>query len=75
MYFFKLLKMFVLGTVFNSEDEYNPNSHKFNPVKIIVFVFLIASLLFNVRLLYRIDKVYKDVVNNCPQIVKKLDNS
>ena len=74
MKFLQLLRMFVLSSIFNSEDEYNPKSSKFNLTKTIVTIVLFSSFIFNFYTIYRITVVYKKVETECPSAATELEN-
>ena len=74
MKFLQLLKVFILSSIFNSEDEYNPKSSKFNPTKTIVTMVLFGSFIFNFYTIYRITVVYKQVEKECPSVATELEN-
>lgn len=72
MEFLKILKIFILGNIFNSKEEYNPSSSKFNPVKVTVAVILITSFILNIFIFYRIYVVYKELDEVCPSFSSKV---
>lgn len=74
MAFLKILKMFILNSIFNSDDEYNPRSSKFNPFKVVVFVILVSSFIFNIYIIHRLTYVYKIVDEKCPTVEAQLEN-
>ena len=58
---FKMLTKFLVSVFFNSSDEINIKSSKFNPLRIFFIFFYVLSLMLNIYFIYLIEKVY----NHC----------
>lgn len=67
--FFKLLEKFILPLLFH-KDEYNIKSSKFNPLRLIVVIFLVANLFFTFYLLKKITHIHDLIKKECPAFIK-----
>lgn len=66
--FISLFKVFFKNIVPLNEEEYSLNSKKFNPIKSLTVVILVASLVFNIVILYKLTKFQKVLKAECPSL-------
>lgn len=67
--FIKILEKFILPLLF-SKDEYNFKSNKFNPLRLIIIVILVANMFFTGYILNKLAKIYDLIQKECPAVIK-----
>lgn len=67
---FTIFIYFIRELIFDSKDEYDFKSSKFNTRKFIVFVFIITSVSANVFISYKVIKIARHNVNLIESIVQ-----
>lgn len=67
--FLELFKLFFKNIIPLNEEEYNLKSHKFNPIKLATVAILVASLVFNVVILYKLGKFHTFLMKECPAVL------
>jgi hypothetical protein len=70
--FLELFKLFFKNILPLSEEEYNVKSQKFNPLKVMTVVILVASLVFNILLVINLTKLYSKIEALCPVLLPHL---
>lgn len=61
---------FIRELIFDSKDEYNFKSSKFNTRKFIIFVFIITSVASNIFISYKVIKIAKHNVELMNTVVQ-----
>lgn len=69
----KILEVFLLQILFN-KDEYNFNSHKFNPLKILVVIALGTFPITTLYLYSKLSDAYVIIEYYCPNLAKDISN-
>lgn len=70
--FFKVLEIFVLRVLF-SKEEYDINSKKFNPLKIISIIVLTLFPIITIYLHSKLSNAYVLITAVCPDITKDIN--
>jgi hypothetical protein len=71
--FLKLTSTFILRVLFN-KDEYNFNSNKFNPLKILVVIMLITFPISTVFFYMKLSQAYVVIEKFCPRLAEEITN-
>lgn len=71
--YLKFLEKFLVSVLL-SKEEYNINSKHFNPVRLIVVIFLVSNLGFSVYLITEIIHIHDEISVSCPAVLEKVKN-
>lgn len=71
--YIKILELFLLQILFN-KDEYNFNSRKFNPLKILVVITLATFPVTTIYLYGKLSDAYVLIEHYCPNLAKDISN-